>query len=622
MRFESTAQLGQSAESDPTIAFQSQPYFDIDAYAVIGDLHTVALVGPAGCIDWCCLPVFDSASVFARILDSKIGGMFSVAPASCKESSMRYLFGTNILMSTLTGDNGEIELLDYMPMLRPDGGRPNEDTGYICRHVECVSGVHVEVIVRFDPRPQYGLELPELDYHDNGAATADGKFRLSSSHRIIWDEDSRIGRIRLSKGDSARLVFHSGDAHLPRDLVAWTDRSFYETRRYWENWLDQCLYRGRWRRMVERSALTLKLMTFKPTGAIVAAPTASLPEEIGGERNWDYRFCWPRDSALTLSALYLLGFSQEADAYVEWLITKRPAVGEPMPTLYSIGAVDNTSERTLDHLEGYRGSGPVRIGNGACDQLQLDVYGEMIDSLYLHSIHSDRLDARTWMYICQLADRICNEWQLADEGIWEVRGGSQHFTYSKLMCWTGLDRAIRIARDNALDCDLEKWQTQMQAIRDYLENECVDSELEYFTQSPTAREADASNLLIPLMAFLPTDDARVLNTLDQTIEQLSHDGMVFRYRSEDGLDGEEGAFNICTFWLVEALAACGRVEEAAEIFNRMLSLANSLGLYSEETEPRAQVALGNFPQAFSHIGLINAALTLDRRFNGKTAKEN
>jgi len=599
---------GQSTE-------QPQVWFDIDEYAVIGDLHTVALVGPRGSIDWCCLPMFDSDSVFARILDTDIGGVFAVAPRNCTQSGMRYLYGTNILFSTLTGDGGEIELVDYMPMLRPDGGRPNEATGYICRHVECVSGIHVEVEIVFDPRPQYGLEIPDLDRTDFGASTIDGEYRLYSSHRIVWDSQTGIGRIRLSQGDSARLVFQSGAGEMSADLISWTDRSFYETRQYWESWLDQCLYRGRWRRMVERSALTLKLMTFKPSGAIVAAPTASLPEEIGGGRNWDYRFCWPRDSALTLSALYLLGFSREADAYVEWLIQKRPSRDQPMPTLYSIGDVDRTAERTMNHLSGYRNSKPVRIGNGAVDQLQLDVYGEVIDSLYLHSIHSERLDARTWSYICQLADRICDEWQLADEGIWEVRGGSQHFTYSKLMCWTGLDRAIRMAVDNNLEVDLDRWREKMQAIRDYLETECVDPELNYFTQSPSAREADASNLLIPLMSFLPPDDERVKNTIDQTLSQLTHDGMVYRYRSEDGLDGEEGAFNICTFWLVEALGVCGRVEEAAEIFNAMLGLANEQGLYSEETEPRHELALGNFPQAFSHIGLINAALTLDRRFN-------
>jgi len=389
---------------------------------------------------------------------------------------MRYLYGTNILFSSLSSDDGEIELVDYMPMLRPDGGRPNEETGYICRHVECVSGIHVEVEIRFDPRPQYGLEVPAVDRSNNGATTVDGEYRLYSSHRIVWDDRTGVGRIRLSQGDSARLVFQSGPGDMTTDLVSWTDRSFFETRQYWESWLDQCLYRGRWRRMVERSALTLKLMTFKPTGAIVAAPTASLPEEIGGERNWDYRFCWPRDSALTLSALYLLGFSREADAYVEWLIKQRPRRDEAMPTLYSIGDVDRTQERTMDHLSGYRGSKPVRIGNGAVDQLQLDVYGEVIDSLYLHSIHSQSLDARTWSYICQLADRICDEWQLADEGIWEVRGGSQHFTYSKLMCWTGLDRAIRMAEDNNLEVDLERWREQMLAIRHYLETECVDPE--------------------------------------------------------------------------------------------------------------------------------------------------
>jgi len=598
---------------------ENDGYHPINDYGIIGDLHSVALVNPEGGIDWCCLPIFDSPSVFAAILDSSRGGRFSVAPENYNTSYLSYLHSTNVLFCNFRSPSGCVSVCDYMPILNPDGHRDNVDQAYICRHVECAKGVNVRVRVSFEPKPEYGVGDDTVLKSKYCASAPGAGLKLHSTHEIEWDPDGNSGVIVLSHGDSARLVLQFGDAHLPRNLQAWTDKTLLDTRHYWETWLNQCVYKGRWRRMVERSALTLKLLTFKPTGAIVAAPTASLPEEIGGGRNWDYRFSWPRDSALTLNALYLLGFSDEAEEYVRWLINIQSLDVDVLPILYPITEHDTTEERELTQFEGYRGSAPVRIGNGARYQLQLDVYGEVNDSLFLFGIYGGQIDHEIWGYMREFAERICRQWRSKDEGIWEVRGGSRHFTYSKLMCWVGLERALRVGIENGFEGDFARWENELEEIRDYLLGNCLHPEGDYFVQSPDSDAVDASNLLIPIMSFLPGDDPRVQATIDQTFEQLTIDNMVYRYQSDDGLDGDEGTFNICTFWMVEALAMAGRTEEAVTMFNHMLELSSNLGLYSEETEPNGRAALGNFPQAFSHVGLINSALTLDGQLSQRPA---
>ena len=589
-------------------------YLPINSYGMIGDLHTMALVSPRGSIDWCCFPFFDSPSLFASLLDSDKGGRFTIYTENYTESHLTYLTDTNILSNTMVGPRGTIEIVDYMPIVESGSDYSDINQRFICRHIECKKGVNIPVHILFNPRPNYGKSCL-VRFDDFSAEVVDASVCLYSTHPIEWDEASRTGRIVLSHGDSARMVLSYSKQQLPQDLEDWTDRQLFETRRYWETWLNQCLYRGRWRRMVERSALTLKLLTFKPSGAILAAPTTSLPEVLGGSRNWDYRFSWLRDSALILNALLPLGFVDEAKDYVDWIVHNRPEKGDPMPILYSIGEEDTTEERELGHLEGYMGSRPVRIGNAARSQVQIDVYGEVIDSLFIYSIHGHPPTKQIWNYIEDLADRICEEWRDKDEGIWEVRGEKQHFTYSKLMCWIGLDRAIRMARDYNFNGNIDCWTQECKSIYQFIMEECVDPESKYLTQSPGNRVADASILLAINMNFLPSDHPVMLNTTDETMRQLTKNNMVYRYLTDDGLEGHEGTFNICTFWLVEALAIQNRLDKAETIFNEMLDRSSELGLYAEETRLEDNFALGNFPQAFSHLGLINAALTLNRKLS-------
>lgn len=587
-------------------------YQPINSYGVIGDLHTVALVDRYGSIDWCCLPIFDSPSSFAKILDKDAGGQFKVSIPDMSSSKLSYITDTNILSNVMSSDKGAIELVDYMPILNTDGTREELEVGYICRHIECTKGINLQVKIFFDPKPDYGKAVTSAN-EPFGCTIEQFPLKLHSSHPIKWDKDGKTGWITLSHGDSARLVLSYGENEQFASIVNWTDMQIYNTRQYWERWLNQCLYKGRWRRLIERSALSLKLLAFKPTGAILAAPTASLPEGIGGSRNWDYRFSWLRDSALILGALLPLGFVMEATEYVNWIISKKPDNDDPMPILYSITDKDTTEEIELPQFEGYMGSSPVRIGNAAKDQVQLDVYGEVIDSLYLYSIYGNKPDQQMWEYITLLANRICDEWQQKDEGIWEVRGDKAHFTYSKLMCWVGLDRAIKIGEEHGFGANYRWWKEQCEIIHAFILSECVDQEKQYLMQSPEHRVADASNLLAPILGFLPPNDPIMVNTVDQTIEQLSENQMIYRYLNDDGLEGHEGTFNICTFWLIEALALQGRVKQGQTILNNMLELASDLGLYAEETDAVNKVALGNFPQAFSHLGLINAAAILNMK---------
>jgi len=589
---------------------ENAEYQPINSYGVIGDLHTVALIDRFGSIDWCCLPIFDSSSSFAKILDTNKGGQFKISIPELESSQLSYITDTNILSNTMTSKLGGIELVDYMPIVNTDGTRESVEVAHICRHIECIKGIDLKVSIHFDPKPNYGQSI--TCKHSPHRSTVDQfPISLQSSHPITWDEDGKKGTLVLSHGDSARIVLSYGQEAPFGSLINWTDMQVYNTRQYWERWLNQCLYKGRWRRIIERSALTLKLLAFKPTGAILAAPTASLPEGIGGSRNWDYRFSWLRDSALILGALLPLGFVHEATEYVNWIISKKPKKDDPMPILYSITDKDTTEELDLPQFEGYMKSSPVRIGNAAKDQVQLDVYGEVIDSLYLYTIYGNKPDNAMWQYIAVLAERICAEWQQKDEGIWEVRGAKSHFTYSKLMCWVGLDRAIKIGEEHGFDADYTSWKEQCSVIHAFILSECVDQEKQYLMQSPDHRVADASNLLAPILGFLPPKDPIMINTVDQTIEQLSDNQMIYRYLNDDGLEGHEGTFNICTFWLIEALALQGRVEQAHSVLNNMLELASDLGLYAEETDAVKKQALGNFPQAFSHLGLINAAAILN-----------
>jgi GH15 family glucan-1,4-alpha-glucosidase len=586
-------------------------YFPIDSYGVIGDLHTIALVNPHGGIDWACFPMFDSPSFFARLLDDRIGGTFTVSPVRFAASELSYLPRTNILRTDFWSAGATVRLVDFMPIFREDGHRLDPNAAYICREVSTHGTQPVEIEIEFDPSPDYARGTSDFDADENGCVSTCGGLTLHSSAPVSWDPYSRIGRVTVAPGKKLYLVLCAGSAVVSGPLDVWFEDAAAKTEDYWSRWIDQCLYDGLWQDTVERSALALKLLTFKPTGAIIAAGTTSLPEGIGGSRNWDYRFSWLRDSALTLNALFMLGFAEEAKEFVDWMLTLRPERDVAIQILYPVSEVDTAEEVELSHLSGYRGSRPVRIGNAARDQIQLDVYGEVIDTLFLYSIYGEPVSDDVWDYILELADRICEEWQNADEGIWEIRGDKQHFTYSKLMCWVGLDRALRIGRDQGFEGPFDRWEKEMAAVHAFITEQCVDPEGQYLTQSAQSRAADGSNLLAPILGFVDPSDPLAKNTVSQTLEQLTKDGLVYRYLTDDGLNGPEGAFNICTFWLVESLAMVGRLEDAHKIFRGMLELASPLGLYAEQIDLNGRIALGNFPQTLSHVGLINSALTLN-----------
>lgn len=596
-------------------------YFPINDYGIIGDMHTAALVNSQGSIDWLCLPHFDSPSLFGKILDTQKGGCFRIAPTHFIGSHPRYLNKTNILQTLFRGERSECWLTDFMPIQSEDGRKTNPQEVFLCREIECTKGINVEIEIHYNPQPDYAQGEAQLIFAPYRVDSSNTPIQFFSDHAIEWDETKRVGKFLLSHGDIAHFVFYYGQERLDIEPLAWVEDKFIETRNYWETWTAQNRYRGRWRKAVERSALTLKLLFFKPTGAIIAAPTTSLPEGIGGIRNWDYRFSWLRDSALTLEALFDLGYTEEAGEYMHWIIEKTAHASGEMHILYPIGEEDTTPERILNHLEGYRNSAPVRIGNAAAQQFQLDIYGELIDTLYQYVNFTEKLDEKLGKYIQNLANQICRKWELKDEGIWEVRSEKHHFTHSKMMSWVGLDRAIQLAEKyEFINGDLKLWQETKEKLFEFISQQCVHSQENFLMQSPESPVADASSLLAPIVSFLNPKDPIVHNTIEKALHALMENQMLYRYHSDDGLKGKEGTFNICTFWLIEALALAGRFEEALNIFNHMLETASYLGLYAEETDPKTLEALGNFPQAFTHIGLIHAALALNSELNRKIRK--
>ena len=603
----------ETAERREQNTTTSPAYHEINDYGLIGDLHTVALINQEGGIDWCCLPFLDSPSMFAKLLDTHRGGSFKISPTHFVKSASSYLNKTNILQTTFQGEDSKVILTDFMPILTPDGEKEHMEEVFICRQIECEKGQDVEITVRFDPQPDYATTSLPLRFQPKRITSGTMPITVIFDQPIRWDEKKRTGTMHLSYGETLHCIFSYGIRELNVKPDYWLEKQFYGTRKFWEKWVSKCLYTGRWRQAVQRSALALKLMIFKPNGAIAAATTTSLPEEIGGIRNWDYRFSWLRDSALTLNALFLLGYKEEATAYMTWLIGNCDfANGQELKILSSLSKQGTTQERILEHLEGYKQSPPVRIGNAAINQLQLDIYGELLDCIYLYSVYGEKLHDTILASVEFLAKLICSQWNQKDSSIWEVRGDLCHYTYSKLMCWVGLDRAIRIAEEYGLNINLDLLRTTQKQIEEFLIKTCVNHDKQYFVQSPERHVADASNLLIPVFGFLPPRHQLVINTIDQTLAQLTRNHMVLRYDTDDGLDGSEGTFNLCTFWLVEALALAGRVDEAMAYFKHISGTGNHLGLFAEQTDQLSMRALGNFPQAFTHIGLINSALTLNQ----------
>jgi GH15 family glucan-1,4-alpha-glucosidase len=595
-------------------------YLPIAEHGIIGDLHTVALIGTDGTIDWYCCPAFDSPSVFAAILDRQRGGYYRIAPAREDWTPKQLYFpDTNVLITRFLSADGVGEMQGFMPIAR---SREEMHHHRLVRRVVCVRG---EMRFRLDlkPRFDYGRREHVVEQHEHGVVfrSPDLCLALQATTPIACDDRDVHSEFTLRAGETVtfvlELVRHD---EVPRAYSEEETREEYErTIAFWRAWLSRSRYRGRWREMVQRSALTLKLLTYEPTGAIVAAPTTSLPEQVGGPRNWDYRYTWIRDAAFSLYGLLRLGFTEEAASFMDWLTDRfrdrREGESGPLQIMYGIDGRPDLPEEILDHFEGYRGSKPVRIGNAAASQLQLDIYGELIDSVYLFNKYGTPIYHEAWTDLSGIVDWICGHWDQADEGIWETRGGRKDFTYSRVMSWVALERAIRMARQRGLPSDLVRWMDSRDAIYNQIMDRGWNPERGAFVQHYGSRVLDASLLLMPLVKFIAPTDPRWLSTLDAITSELVSDSLVYRYNvsaAPDGLRGEEGTFSICSFWFVEALARAGHLDEARLAFEKMLTYANHLGLYAEEIGPSGDL-LGNFPQAFTHLALISAAVNLDRQ---------
>lgn len=592
----------------------------IGAHGLIGDLHTVALVGTDGAIDWCCFPRFDSPSIFAAILDDKKGGRFKIAPVEHGTQRQLYLPETNVLLTRFLNDHGVGEITDFMPV-ECDAPGQHPKRHQIIRMVSVTRG-KIRFRLECAPAFNYGRDRHKAEARRHGVVfRAPGMaIGLVSEMPLSVSGDAAAAEFDLNAGESATFCLEyleqdgeEGLMTVPQSCAA----ALEETVAYWRRWIGQCRYSGRWREMVQRSALTLKLLTYAPTGAIVAAPTASLPEHIGGVRNWDYRFTWVRDAAFTIYALLRLGFTSEAGRFMDWLNARcheLNADGSLQP-LYRIDGGHEIPEEELTHLEGYLSSRPVRIGNAAAAQVQLDIYGALMDAAYLYNKHGSPISYDLWRNLARLLDYVCDNWERPDDGIWEVRGGAQPFVYSKVMCWVALDRGIRLADKRGFPADRTRWIATRDRIYTHVMTHGWNRDMQSFVQTDGGSEVDASTLIMPLVFFVSPTDPRMASTLERIMGDLVSDSLVHRYRQKeaapDGLPGEEGTFNLCTFWLVEALTRAGRLAEARLTFEKMLSFANHLGLYGEELSLTGR-HLGNFPQAFTHIGLISAAYNLDR----------
>lgn len=595
-------------------------YKPIGDYGVIGDLHTVALVGKDGSIDWCCFPHFDSPSLFGALLDDRQGGRFHIAPPDDGKRQQLYLPETNVLLTRFLHHDGVAELTDFMPV--------EEDEPSICpkRHqiIRMVKVIRGKIVFRLECRPafNFGRDEHTLTVRSTGAIFRSTTMTvgLVSPVPLVAHQGAVEAEFTLAEGQQFTFFLEQLESEASEsvlDVPQTAETALRETVAYWRRWLSQCRYTGRWREMVHRSALTLKLLTYAPTGAIVAAPTTSLPEALGGERNWDYRYTWIRDAAFTLYALLRLGFSKEAGRFMQWLEARCHDLNRDgsLQVLYGIDGRRITQEDLLSHWEGYQRSSPVRIGNGAASQRQLDMYGALMDAAYLYNKHGSPISYDSWMGLTRLLDYVCANWDQPDEGIWEVRGGQRQFVYSKVMCWVALDRGIRLADKRGFPADRAKWIDVRDRIYRDVMRHGWDHERRSFVQEYGGHALDASALILPLVFFLSPTDPRMQSTIERIKASLASDALVFRYLPDeaaaDGLSGQEGTFTLCSFWLVEALTRAGRLEEARLIFEKILSYANHLGLYAEELSLTGE-QLGNFPQAFAHIGLISAAYNLDR----------
>ena len=593
----------------------------IENYGVIGNMRSIALVGMDGSIDFLCYPCFDSPTVFAALLDDKQGGRFQIQPQLVgKRVRQLYLPDTNILLTRFLAEEGVAELTDYMPIAE-DGEQPNE----IIRTVSVVRG---RVLFRMlcQPRCNYARCGHAIRIGDRYAIFTPENLNcppMALYSTVVMETQSQdaVSEFSLRAGETATFVFGGVRSEQQRPEMENVGERFQETSRFWRKWIAKSKYTGRWREIVSRSALLLKLLTSSEHGSLVAAPTFSLPEKIGGVRNWDYRFTWLRDAAFTLYALIRLGFVDEAEAFFNWIKERLSDDADrgPLQVMYGVDGRQKLDEGLLEHLQGYENSRPVRIGNAAYQQLQLDIYGEMMDSLYLANKYGEPISYRGWQAVQRILAWLGKNWQRPDEGIWEVRGGAREFLHSRFMCWVAFDRALRLALKRSLPGPLENWQHTRDAIRADIFTNFWDEELQSFVQSKGTKDLDASALLMPLMRFISPVDPMWLSTLRAIESRLVEDTLVHRYEAErthvDGLPGDEGSFTACSFWYIECLARAGELEKAQLLFEKMLGYANHLGLYSEQLGSNGQ-HLGNFPQAFTHLALISAATYLDRALSG------
>ena len=575
---------------------------NIEDYGLIGDLQTAALVGRDGSIDWLCLPRFDSASVFAALVGDARHGRWKIAPkGEVIASSRRYRPGTLVLETDFQTAEGTVRLIDFMP-------RRGEGAPQVMRIVEGVDG-RVPMRMELTVRPDYGAIEPWVDLAPDGMSVAAGPdaFRLSTPLPLEAEDGTIVAEFIAIEGAHERLILIWHASYDPVPAVEDTFSALRRTEVAWREWSDHCTYEGEYRDEVLRSLITLKALTHEVTGAIVAAPTTSLPEELGGVRNWDYRYCWLRDSALALSALIGGGYFEEGRAFADYLL--RLATGDPskLQIMYGIGGERRLTEFELDELPGYEGSKPVRVGNAAADQFQLDVYGEIALVLYMAIEAGEKASWDQWTTV---VDYVQTVWREPDEGLWEVRGPRRHFTQSKVMAWVVFDRAVKLAERLGPEGRVDSWARTRDEIHAEVCEKGYDPERNTFTQHYGSDELDAALLMIPLSGFLPPDDERIVGTVEAVERELARDGLLSRYstgKTDDGLPGDEGQFLACSFWLVAARAMIGRLDEARSLYERLLSLRNDLGLLSEEYDVVHRRQVGNFPQAFSHLGLINAA---------------
>jgi pentatricopeptide repeat protein len=604
----------------------SDPYLPIEDYGAIGNLRTVALVGRNGSVDWWCAPHLDDPSVFGALLDDTRGGRFRIRARGVPLGQQRYLEHTNVLETTFDGDRGSLVVTDLMALTGSIegtcGDSPTEPTLYRLLHAR---GGPVEVEVHWSPRPDHARSEVRIMAGDDGhlAWAGDDTVALQG-----LDGDARVvdtgtgpaveARFTLDH-DEQRLIATSWGGRPQRAGLDDAHRLVEDTVATWRSWVHKAQATGArdWAaphaELIVRAELALKLLTHAETGAVAAAATTSLPEEIGGVRNWDYRYAWIRDAALAAQALFALGHEADAISFIEWAEDAARTDGDGrdgLKIVYGLHGQTEMPERELTNLEGYRRSSPVRVGNEAVEQLQLDIYGELISAAYEMVRAGHELSAPNAEFLPQVADEACRRWQEPDYGLWELRNGPMHFVYSKVMVWMALDRALRLADCGAIAGDTDRWRSSRDAVRDEVLQRGFDAELGSFKQSYERAELDASNVLIGLLEFLPFDDPRVRSTLDATLSGLRDGNVVRRYVADDGVAGGEGAFGLCVFWMVDALALSGRLDEAREIYESMVARANHVGLYAEQVDPATGALLGNFPQAFTHLGLINSALYL------------